>query len=144
MSENPRRLLERYGLHPRKSLGQNFLVDPDAPTRIAEQADLRPEDTVIEVGAGLGTLTVALAERAGRVLAVEADEEMVAVLHRELADRRNIEIIHGDILELDPVVLLGGKSRRADSEPYPLWVLLPPPIVLSDDPDLFPEIVLEV
>jgi len=106
MSENPRRLMERYGLHPRKSLGQNFLVDPDAPERIAGYAALDRRDTVLEIGAGLGTLTTALADRAMRVVAVETDPEMVAILHREL-DRDNVEIVEGDILNLDPSTLLG-------------------------------------
>lgn len=117
MSENPRRLMERYGLHPRKSLGQNFLVDPNAPDRIAGYADLDREDTVLEVGAGLGTLTVALADRAGRVVAVEADPDMVAILHQEL-DRDNVEIVGGDILTLDPIRLLGIKPPEGSR---PLW-----------------------
>lgn len=117
MRENPRRLMERYGVHPRKSLGQNFLVDPAAPDRIAGYAKLDREDTVIEVGAGLGTLTAALADRAGRVVAVETDPEMVAILHREL-DRENVEVVEGDILALDPARLLGVTPSE---ESRPLW-----------------------
>ncbi len=122
MSENPRRLLEQYGLHPRKSLGQNFLVDPNAPARIASYADLDCADTVLEVGAGLGTLTVALAERAGRVIAVETDPEMAGILHRVL-DRDDVEIVEGDILALDPVHLLGIEIPEGTR---PLWGTLLP------------------
>jgi 16S rRNA (adenine1518-N6/adenine1519-N6)-dimethyltransferase len=117
MRENPRRLIERYGLHPRRSLGQNFLVDPTAPDRIAGYAHLDHEDTVVEVGAGLGTLTAALAGRAGRVIAVETDPELVAVLHLEL-DRDDVDIVEGDILTLDPVRLLGIEPLSGGR---PLW-----------------------
>jgi 16S rRNA (adenine1518-N6/adenine1519-N6)-dimethyltransferase len=114
--------MERYGLHARKSLGQNFLVDPTAPDRIAGYADLEPRDTVLEVGAGLGTLTAALADGAGRVIAVETDPEMVAILH-QLLDRDNVEIVEGDILRLDPASLLGIEPPKGGR---PLWgVLLP-------------------
>ena len=63
-------------------------------------ADLSPEDTVVEVGAGLGTLTRPLAEQAGRVVAVELDDRLVEILRQELADLPNVQIIHGDILRI--------------------------------------------
>lgn len=103
---DPRTLLRRYGLAPRKSLGQNFLVVPSVLAHIAAQADLGPQDTVLEVGAGLGTLTAELAQRAGRVIAVETDSNLIPILHRELAPFENITTVHGDILKLDPAHLL--------------------------------------
>ncbi len=115
--DDPRTLLRRYDLSPRKSLGQNFLVDPSAPERIADLADLGPEDTVLEVGAGLGTMTAPLAQRAGRVIAVETDPELVAVLQQELGDAGNVEIVHEDILALDPATLFEGGDEAA----LPLW-----------------------
>ncbi|HEY89701.1 MAG TPA: ribosomal RNA small subunit methyltransferase A [Thermoflexia bacterium] len=115
--ENPRHILARYGLHPRRSLGQNFLVHPTAPGRIAAGAEIGPEDTVLEVGAGVGTLTAALAEQAKRVIAVETDPQLVSVLRAELGARENVEIVPGDILELDPVDLLG----VTPAESAPLW-----------------------
>lgn len=117
MAENPRRLLERYGLHPRRSLGQNFLIAPHAPEKIASGAEIGPEDTVLEIGAGVGTLTVALAARAGRVLAVETDGQLLDVL-RDLFDATsNVELVHGDILTLDPAALL-----KVSAPPSPaLW-----------------------
>jgi 16S rRNA (adenine1518-N6/adenine1519-N6)-dimethyltransferase len=117
MTEDPRALLRHYGLTPRKSLGQNFLVEPTAPARIAALAELTPSDTVIEVGAGLGTLTAALAARAGRVIAVETDPHLVAILHQELAAFDNVAIVHGDILDLDPAVLL----EVPPAPVMPLW-----------------------
>ena len=91
-------LLRAYGLHPRKRLGQNFLVDPAALSRIVSAADLSSDDTVVDVGAGLGTLTRPLAEQAGRVVAVELDDRLVEILRERLADLSNVQIIHGDIL----------------------------------------------
>lgn len=115
-----RSLLRKYDLWPRKSLGQNFLVDPSAPARIAECAKLVPGDTVLEVGAGLGTLTAALASRAGRVVAVETDPHLVGVLQTELGDVDRIRIVHGDILELDPAQLLDVAPPADDASPA-LW-----------------------
>jgi 16S rRNA (adenine1518-N6/adenine1519-N6)-dimethyltransferase len=117
MTDDPRALLRHYGLAPRKSLGQNFLVDPNAPARIAAQATLTRDDTVLEVGAGLGTLTAALATQAGRVIAVETDPHLVAILHQEIAAFENVTIVHGDILDLAPATLLDVSSAPA----MPLW-----------------------
>ncbi len=117
MTNDPRALLRHYGLAPRKSLGQNFLVEPTAPACIAALAELTPSDTVIEVGAGLGTLTAALAQCAGRVIAVETDPHLVAILHQELAAFDNVAIVHGDILDLDPAALLDVPPALV----MPLW-----------------------
>jgi 16S rRNA (adenine1518-N6/adenine1519-N6)-dimethyltransferase len=114
---DPQTLLRRYGLTPRKSLGQNFLVAPNAPARIVALAELTPEDTVLEVGAGLGTLTAELAAHAGRVLAVETDPYLADILGREMAGFPNVSVIHGDILELDPAALLDVTPAPA----LPLW-----------------------
>jgi 16S rRNA (adenine1518-N6/adenine1519-N6)-dimethyltransferase len=98
MAKSVPALLRAYGLRPRKRLGQNFLVDPSALRRIVAAADLTDTDVVVEVGAGLGTLTRAVAGQAGRVVAVEVDGLLVQVLREQLADLTNIQIIHGDIL----------------------------------------------
>jgi 16S rRNA (adenine1518-N6/adenine1519-N6)-dimethyltransferase len=121
--EDPLTLLQRYELWPRKSLGQNFLVDPSAPGKIAACAGITDADTVLEVGAGLGTLTAELSRRAARVIAVETDPQLVDILHTELQDYRNVEIVHGDILELDPAVLLtGGDPNQVGTSPArALW-----------------------
>jgi len=108
-----RALLREYGLHPIKGLGQNFLVDRRVLCRIVEAAELEPTDVVLEVGPGLGTLTCALAERADHVIAVELDERLVEILSHTLADYPNVEIVHGDILELDLANLVGYKMQDA-------------------------------
>jgi len=122
--EDPRALLHRYNLRPRKSLGQNFLVDPSAPARIVQGAEVGPADTVLEVGAGLGTMTAELVARAARVIAVETDPNLIAVLNDELGEKQNLTIVHGDILALDPLALLAVEHTKAqpDAEPTrPLW-----------------------
>jgi 16S rRNA (adenine1518-N6/adenine1519-N6)-dimethyltransferase len=91
-------LLRAHGLRPRKRLGQNFLSDPVALGRIVDAADLSPEDVVVEVGAGVGTLTRPLAEQAGRVLALELDDDLVAILRDHVANLTNVQVLHGDVL----------------------------------------------
>ena len=80
-----RSLLSRYGLQADKSFGQNFLVDERALQDIADAAELKPEDSVLEVGPGLGVLTRELAARAGHVTSVELDERLLDVLAETLA-----------------------------------------------------------
>jgi 16S rRNA (adenine1518-N6/adenine1519-N6)-dimethyltransferase len=104
-----RQLLARYGLSPKKSLGQNFLVDPRVQERIVAAAELGAEDVVVEIGAGLGALTTRLADVAKRVIAIDRDAQLVDVLRTELADRPNLEIVLGDALDFD----LGVAGRTA-------------------------------
>lgn len=93
-------LLRSLDLRPRKRLGQNFLTDPVALERIIRAADLSVDDAVLEVGAGLGTLTRPLAEHAGQVVAVELDDQLVEILRQRLDDLPNVQILHGDILRI--------------------------------------------
>ena len=92
--------LEQFGLSPLKKLGQNFLKDANVTRRIAEAAVLPGED-VLEIGPGLGALTDVLAERAGRVVAVEIDSGMTRALSHTLAHRNNVTVLHADILKTD-------------------------------------------
>jgi 16S rRNA (adenine1518-N6/adenine1519-N6)-dimethyltransferase len=83
MSENPisvPALMRKYGLRPKKSLGQNFLVDAAGLQKVIDAAEISPDDVVLEIGAGLGSLTCCLAETASRVIAVELDAELVPPL----------------------------------------------------------------
>lgn len=98
-------LLRRFGLRPKKSLGQNFLVDEAALARVAAAADLSPSDTVLEIGPGLGGLTRHLAEAARRVVAVELDQDLLPALRFVLEPYANVDIVQGDILGLDPSAL---------------------------------------
>lgn len=92
-------LLRRFDLRPKKSLGQNFLVDESALARITAAADLTASDTVLEIGPGLGSLTRHLASAARRVVAVELDEAMLPALRHTLQSCANVEIVHSDILK---------------------------------------------
>lgn len=106
-------LLRKHGLHLKKGLGQNFLVDTVHLARIVAAAELSPDDTVLEVGPGVGTLTVQLAAQAGHVVAVELDADLLPALRETLAGHDNVTIVHGDILKLDPVELLMVNSQRS-------------------------------
>ncbi len=109
MSKNfpsPLELIRRHNLNLKKSLGQNLLVDTTHLARIAVAAELTKEDTVLEIGPGLGALTHQLAERAGRVVAVELDQRLIPVLREQFADQPHVSFVHGDILELSPAALI--------------------------------------
>ncbi|GAB4566373.1 MAG: 16S rRNA (adenine(1518)-N(6)/adenine(1519)-N(6)) -dimethyltransferase RsmA [Anaerolineae bacterium] len=108
---NVHELLRRYDLRPRKGLGQNFLVDPVHLERIVQAAELTSGDIVLEIGPGPGGLTVLLARQAGRVVAVELDERMIQVLRDALAGMPNVRIVQGDILELDPAMLVAAEGQ---------------------------------
>ncbi|NDJ55081.1 MAG: ribosomal RNA small subunit methyltransferase A [Chloroflexi bacterium] len=112
MSESPRQLLERLGIEAKKSLGQNYMVEPHMLERLAEAAQVGTEDTVLEIGPGLGALTDVLAERAGRVIALEIDERMVPFLQQRYQDAAQVEIVQGDILHVDLTTLLGPNVRH--------------------------------
>jgi 16S rRNA (adenine1518-N6/adenine1519-N6)-dimethyltransferase len=100
-SPGVRDLLNKYNLRPRKGLGQNFLADPNILRKIVEAADLTPDATVLEIGPGLGMLTRFLSQAARRVVAVELDEALFGLLRQELSDLPNLELVQGDILQLD-------------------------------------------
>jgi len=93
-----RALLERYGVQPQKRWGQNFLIDGNILSKIVNAAELTPEDVVLEIGAGLGVLTRALAERARVVVAVEKDPRLFAALQETLHDLPNARVVQGDAL----------------------------------------------
>lgn len=95
-------LIRRHNLDLKRSLGQNILVDPIHLARIADAADLTQTDHVLEIGPGLGALTRQLADRAGRVVAVELDQRLIPILREQFADQPHVSFVHGDILELDP------------------------------------------
>ncbi len=94
-------LLKRHGLQAKKRLGQNFLQDPRALEEIIAAAGIEAQDTVLEIGAGLGSLTRYLAQAAAHVLAVELDRRLVPVLQKVLLPLRNVDLVIGDILKLD-------------------------------------------
>jgi 16S rRNA (adenine1518-N6/adenine1519-N6)-dimethyltransferase len=101
-----RRLLDQHGLAPSRARGQNFVVDPNTVRRIARLAGVGPGDRVVEIGAGLGSLTLALAETGASVTAIEVDRRLVPVL-RSVVEPVGVTVVEGDALRLDWSSLLG-------------------------------------
>jgi 16S rRNA (adenine1518-N6/adenine1519-N6)-dimethyltransferase len=100
-------LLRKHHLDPHKGLGQNFLVDQKVLRKIVEYARVTPHERVLEIGAGLGSLTRHLARSAGSVTAVEIDAHLVPILQEVVSPFDNVKIVEGDILELNPADLMG-------------------------------------
>jgi 16S rRNA (adenine1518-N6/adenine1519-N6)-dimethyltransferase len=101
-----RDLLDRHGLSPRGALGQNFVSDPNTVRRIADLAGVGEGDRVVEIGAGLGSLTLALAETGATVTAVETDGHLIPIL-REVLAPTGVVVVHADATTLDWNELLG-------------------------------------
>ena len=105
--------IQKYGFQFQKRYGQNFLIDDHVITKILRAAEITKEDTVVEIGPGIGTLTQYLAEAAGKVYAVEIDEKLLPILADTLSTYDNVEVIHRDILKCDLHQLLGeGRSCK--------------------------------
>ncbi len=100
-------LLARHGLRPSRALGQNFVADPNTVRRIARLAGVGPGDRVLEVGPGLGSLTLALAESGASVTAVETDRHLLPALREVLAGVDRVDVVHADAMEVDWAALLG-------------------------------------
>ncbi|MBU2489311.1 MAG: ribosomal RNA small subunit methyltransferase A [Proteobacteria bacterium] len=119
-------LLAAHGLRPKKSLGQNFLADPSTARMLARRMSLSPEDQVVEIGAGTGALTFPLAERAGRVFAVETDRRLLPLLEDQARNwgPGNVTVMHGDFLKMSladfpgdsPLVVAGNLPYHISSQ----------------------------
>ncbi|MBP5459262.1 MAG: 16S rRNA (adenine(1518)-N(6)/adenine(1519)-N(6))-dimethyltransferase, partial [Clostridia bacterium] len=113
-------LLEKNGFRFSKALGQNFLINPGVCPRMAEAAVPGPEYGVIEVGPGIGVLTVELAQRAAKVVAIELDRRLFPILEETLADCDNVRVHEGDVLETDLKQLIADEFTRPDGTLMPL------------------------
>jgi 16S rRNA (adenine1518-N6/adenine1519-N6)-dimethyltransferase len=125
-------LLAAHGLAPSRALGQNFVADPNTVRRIARLAAIGPGEPVIEIGAGLGSLTLALAETGAEVTAVEVDRHLVPVL-REVVESHGVRVHHGDALTLDWDELLRDHPRWVLVANLPYNVATPLVLDLLDD-----------
>ena len=96
-----RPLLERHGFRFSKSMGQNFLIDPEIPAEIADASGADKSCGVLEIGAGVGSLTAELSRRAGKVVSVELDRALLPILSETMSGLDNVEIVPGDALKLD-------------------------------------------
>jgi len=105
-------LTAAYSFKNAKALGQNFLADEDAQQGIVDGLGAGPEDTVIEIGPGLGVLTVRLAPKVGRLIAVELDERLIPILHDRLDSFGTAEIVNADILKTDIKSILLDKGEK--------------------------------
>lgn len=104
------RQLESRGHRARRSLGQNFVVDPNTVRRIARLAGTGPGDAVVEIGAGLGSLTLALAETGADVTAVEIDTNLLPLLEENVGHLPNVRVVNADATSLDWTALLAGRD----------------------------------
>ncbi len=105
-------ILRRYGVRPRKGLGQSFLLDEHIAESIADQAQLTEEDAVLEIGPGLGILTEPLLRKAGRVFAVEVERGLCEALRVRLPNRENLTLLNENVLEIDLSRMAEKGSRK--------------------------------
>ncbi len=127
--------LSVLGIHPKKGLGQNFLVDPAHRARIVAAAELTRDDTVLEVGPGPGVLTELIAEQAGRIVAVELDDRLIPILRERFGGQPHVSIVHADILKVD----VGGLMVEAGSwKPEAVSSAQPPASALVSPADPHP------
>ena len=99
--QNTIAVLQKYNFTFQKKYGQNFLIDSHVLEKIMDAAEIGKDDCVVEIGPGIGTMTQYLAERAGEVVAVEIDKNLIPILTETLADYKNVSIINEDILKVD-------------------------------------------
>ena len=130
-------LLEEHSLSPRRAFGQNFVADPNTVRRIARLAGIGPGDHVVEIGGGLGSLTLALAETGARVTAIEIDHGIAPVLRAVTAELENVTVVEGDALTLDWTSLLSDDSRVTVVANLPYNVATP---LVADLLDTVPQI----
>lgn len=111
MSTNPKQLMERYHLDPKKGLGQNFLQDPNTLRKIADIANIQADDVVVEIGPGTGALTAIMATQHpdAKIVAVEIDDRLAPVLAGEVGHLPNVNIVWGDILKTNINAVVGDR-----------------------------------
>lgn len=115
---HPKEIFARHNIHPKKSLGQNFLFDENLLQQIVDSAEITPSDHVLEIGPGLGSLTRTLAKSAKSVTAVELDNRFMPILRYELAHFTNVQLVHGDILKFDPASAFDRPYAVVANVPY--------------------------
>jgi 16S rRNA (adenine1518-N6/adenine1519-N6)-dimethyltransferase len=143
-----RALLTEHGIRPKKRFGQHFLADPNTARRVAKLADVQPGDPVLEIGPGLGSLTLALLDRGARVLAVEVDAKLARVLESVLdqagVERDTIEVRVADALSVDWSAALVGDSEWSCVSNLPYNVAVPVVVRLLEEAPAVTRIVVMV
>lgn len=120
-------IIEKYGFDFRRKFGQNFLVDNHILDRTIEAADITPEDCILEIGPGIGTMTQRLAEEAGEVVAVEIDKNLIPILEETLQGYTNVTVLNADILKTDIheiAIQHGGKPMKVVAN-LPYYITTP-------------------
>lgn len=110
-----KKILSKYGFTFSKALGQNFLIDPDVCPNMAKELNANGKTGVLEIGPGIGVLTKELCKAAKKVVAVELDKRLLPVLGETLGEFNNLEIVNGDVMELDLKALIDEKFADCDS-----------------------------
>jgi len=116
--ELPKKFFRKYNFRPLKYLGQNFLIDKNVLQKIIQAADLKKDDIVLEIGPGLGILTKELAEKAGKVIAVEKDKRMIEILKENIGDVENVRVVKNDILKTNHLPLITNHYKVVANIPY--------------------------
>ena len=129
--------LDGAGLRAKRALGQNFVVDANTVRRIARLAGVEGHPHVLEIGAGLGSLTMALSEIAGHVTAVEVDEALLPLLNENVSELANVTVVHADAMQLDWPALLGDSTDWVMVANLPYNVATP---LIADVLDFVPQV----
>jgi 16S rRNA (adenine1518-N6/adenine1519-N6)-dimethyltransferase len=136
-----RALLDRHGLRPSKALGQHYLADPNTARKVARLGGAGPGETVLEVGPGLGSLTLALRQAGARVVAVEADPRLLPALAEVLGDDPGVRVEVADALRVDLAALAPEATRMVANLPYNIAATLVLK-VLAEAPAIADQVVM--
>ncbi len=131
-----RRTLNERGIEPARGMGQNFMTDRSIAAWIVEQLEVQPEDTVIEIGPGMGALTEHLVKCAPRLILLEKDDQLVAEVRKRFGARPGVTVIHGDALNFDlrpffkaqPLKIIGALPYSVGTEIVRRWLQSPSPV----------------
>lgn len=139
-------LLAAHGIHPKKRFGQNFLIDRNVLDRLLDAAEIGQDSQVLEIGPGLGVVTLEAASRAGKVVCVEVDKDFAPILRETLADQPNVEIVIRDFLdvEIEEFISECGAGRWTVIANLPYYITTPILTKLVDAKDCFGSILLMV
>ena len=124
-AKNTTSFLKAHDISAKKRYGQNFLIDEHVLCRTIEGSGITKDDTVLEIGPGIGTLTQVLCERAGHVIAVEIDKDMIPLLNENLSEYDNYELINEDILKINLAALLGENKKAKVVANLPYYITTP-------------------
>ena len=123
--EETKYIMKKYGITASKSLGQNFLIDDEIVSQIIEKSEITNEDTIIEIGPGLGTLTKPMLEKAKKVICIELDKRMLQILNDRFMLYKNIQIINADVLSVNLKELIEKEQHVKVVANLPYYITTP-------------------